>query len=496
VLALAGVVSEFRNPVGGDPASLLFAAGRILDGARLYTDLIDLNPPFTFLFHTLPVVASRVLGLDSILCFRVFVCGLVLLSGATLWRVLRRAPISAGAWHALVAAFLLGSLGLVVGFFGEREHIQFVLVFPYLALASIRAMGHPVSRRHSLWTGVLAGVGLALKVTAGLVPVLVLALLWLGRRERSDESLWALVTLAICTGGSLLWAPEYLAQTNALAPLYHGFARRPVAEILMSGPMAFTIWVAAAIGVLAWMTMMHRLVALIWLMAMLGFAASVAVQGKGFPYHYVPAVDIGVTLILLAIAAQASHPGKADALRRALAGVALLSTVSLPTVVAYARLVAPSRVVDEFSNGAYRMLEDVRPGTTVAMESSWLGDGFPLAVIRDLKLTGRYPHLWFVYPYDSTSVRYPRDIRAYTDSALTPVERALRRGAGEDLAAFRPHLMVVRSAAPRRVVLRYLCDDPVFRSAAASYTLIKADTILQLFRRDTSLQGAGACASS
>jgi hypothetical protein len=83
LLAVAGVISEFRNPAGGDPTSLLYGAGRILDGARLYTDLIDLNPPFTFLFHALPVAASRVLGLESILCFRVFVCALLVISGLT-----------------------------------------------------------------------------------------------------------------------------------------------------------------------------------------------------------------------------------------------------------------------------------------------------------------------------------------------------------------------------------------------------------------------------
>jgi hypothetical protein len=129
------------------------------------------------------------------------------------------------------------------------------------------------------------------------------------------------------------------------------------------------------------------------------------------------------------------------------------------------------------------------------MESSWLGDGFPLAVVRDLRLTGRYPHLWFLYPYDSTSVRYPRNIRAYADSMLSPVERYLRRGVGEDLLRDRPQLMLVRTAAPRRVVLQYLCDDAGFRQAAAPYRLLRSDSLMQVFRRDTSGHPEGACAS-
>jgi hypothetical protein len=413
-----------------------------------------------------------------------------------LWRVLRNAPISAGAWHALVAAFLLGSLGLVVGFFGEREHLQLVLVFPYLALASLRAVGHQPSRTLMIVCGGLAGIGLALKVTAGMVPVLVFAALWLGRRMRSDESLWALLVLALCTGASLIWAPAYLSESRALASLYHGFAQRPVLEILTSGPMVWTIWGSALLALVGWRTTKHRMILVVWLAALAGFCISVAVQGKGFPYHFVPATDCGVALLLLIMASETSRPGMADALRRALGGAALLSVTALPAVVAYARLMAPHRVVDEFSERAFRMLRDVPPGTSVAMESSWLADGFPLAVIRDLRLIGRFPHLWFVYPYDSTSVRYPRNIRAYADSILSPTERALRRAVGEDLDRERPQLMLVRTAAPRRVVLHYLCDDHVFRQAAASYRLYRTDSIMLLFRRDTSMQGAGVCASS
>jgi hypothetical protein len=499
VLALAGVVSEFRNPVGGDPASLLFAAGRILDGARLYTDLIDLNPPFTFLFHTLPVVASRVLGLDSILCFRVFVLCLVLLSGVTLWRVLRRAPISAGAWHALVAAFLLGSLGLVVGFFGEREHIQFVLVFPYLALASLRTVGLKPSRSLVIACGLLAGIGLALKVTAGLVPVLVLATLWIAARARSDESLIAFATLAVATGLGLFWAPGYLHTVEQFGGFYRGFALVPTTRLLLSTAMVWPLLVAPLLLVIALPIMRFRLGALVWFAAVAGFALSVTVQGKGFPYHYYPARVTALTVILLALATT-HDPRRAtlwhDALRRSLAGAALLAITAIPAVVAWARFTASQRVVDDFSDNAFTMLRDAPAGTRVAVHSSRLGDAFPLVLVRNLNMSGRFPHLWFLYPYDSSAVYKGRGVRPYTDSALTPVERELRHDVAEDLARDRPALLLVRDPGEDRVVLHYLCGDSLYERSVRNYQLVRSDTVMQLFRRDTSLQGAGACASS
>jgi hypothetical protein len=499
VLALAGVISEFRNPVGGDPASLLYGAARILDGARLYTDLIDLNPPFTFLFHTLPVLASRVLGLDPISCFRAFVCALVVLSGLTLLATLRHAPVSPGTWHALIAAFLLGSLGLVVGFFGEREHIQLVLVFPYLTLASLRALGHRPSRRLVILCGVLAGIGLALKVTAGMVPVLVAATLWLAARIRSHESLVALATLAAVSGLGLLWAPGYLDTVEQFGGFYRGFALVPAARLLLSPAMVWPLLVAPLLLLIALPVMRFRLGALVWFAAIAGFALSVTVQGKGFPYHYYPARIGTLTVILLVLAS--AHDSRLttlrrDALRRSMAGAALLAIAAIPAVVAWARFTAPTRVVDDFSENAFSMLDAAPSGTTVAIHSSRLGDPFPLVLIRGLRMTGRFPHLWFLYPYDSSAVYQGRGVRPYADAMLTPVERALRHDVAEDLARDQPALLLVRDPGTDRVVLRYLCDDSLYRRAAGSYRLAASDTVMQLFRRDTSMQGAGACASS
>ena len=499
VLAVAGVISEFRNPVGGDPASLLYGAGRILDGARLYTDLVDLNPPFTFLFHTLPVLASRVTHLDVISCFRVFVCGLVVLGGLTVVATLRRAPVSAGAWHALVAAFLLGSLGLVVGFFGEREHIQLVLVFPYLTLASLRTVGLQPSRRLVIVCGLLAGVGLALKVTAGLVPVLVAATLWLAARIRSDESLMALATLAAATGLGLLWAPGYLETVHQFGGFYRGFALVPAVRLLLSPAMVWPLLVAPVLLLIALPVMRFHLGALVWFAAVAGFALSVTVQGKGFPYHYYPARIGALTVILLVLAS--AHDSRLmtlwhDALRRALAGAALLAIVAIPAVVAWARFTAPKRAVDDFSENAFEMLRDAPAGTSVAIHTSRLGDAFPLVLIRNLAMKGRFPHLWFLYPYDSSAVYHGRGVQPYADSALTPVERELRHDVAEDLARDQPALLLVRDPGRDRVVLRYLCGDSLYHEAARNYRLARGDSVMQLFRRDTSMQGAGACASS
>jgi hypothetical protein len=260
--------------------------------------------------------------------------------------------------------------------------------------------------------------------------------------------------------------------------------------------MVWPLVIAPVLLLVGWQVMRFRGGVAVWLVAGLGFVVSVLVQGKGFPYHYYPAIGCAATATVLILASGGIRICRVDAWRRVLAGATLLIMPAPALLVASQRLVATQQLVDTFSEGSFEMLRDASPGTRVAIQSSRLADAFPVGNVRRLQLTGRYPHLWFLYPYDSSAGGQPERIVPYADSRLSPVERQLRRGTAEDLARDRPELLLVRDPGSRRVVLRYLCDDTLYQRAARSYRLVRSDTVMQLFRRDTSLQGAGACASS
>ena len=221
------------------------------------------------------------------------------------------------------------------------------------------------------------------------------------------------------------------------------------------------------------------------------------VQGKGFLYHYLPATFSALALVLLLMTLETRRPSSLDALRRAVALAVITMIVCVPLAVAYGRFMRPLQGAGPLAAESYAMLGELPAGTSVAIESSRLGDAFPLVLMHDLRLAGRFPHLWFLYPYDSAASQRAGGVRVYTDASLTELERGLRQDAAEDLAAARPSYMLVRNSGQRQVLLRYLCDDSLFSSAARDYRLVRSDTVMQLFRRDTStlMQGAGACAS-
>jgi hypothetical protein len=305
-----------------------------------------------------------------------------------------------------------------------------------------------------------------------------------------------LIVLAIATGAGLLWAPGYLGEVNQFGAFYRGFSGASITDLLGRSPMAWPLVVAPSLLLVGWRVMRFRGSVAVWLVASTGFVVSVLVQGKGFPYHYFPAIGCAATATVLTLASGAIRAGRVDAWRRALAGAALLIMPAPAVLVASQRVVATPRVVDTFSESSFEMLRDASPGTRVAIQSSRLADAFPLANVRRLRLTGRYPHLWFLYPYDSSAGGQPERIMPYADSRLSPVERQLRHGTAEDLARDRPELILVRDPGSTRVVLRYLCDDTLYQRAARSYRLVRGDSVMQLFKRDTSMQGDGACASS
>ena len=66
-MVLLAVVPELRSRTLPDTGWLLYAAARMLDGATLYVDLVEVNPPLIVWLNAIPVALSRALALSPIL---------------------------------------------------------------------------------------------------------------------------------------------------------------------------------------------------------------------------------------------------------------------------------------------------------------------------------------------------------------------------------------------------------------------------------------------
>ena len=478
VVVAIGVVGEFRSPLNGDAAYQLDVARRMLDGAGLYRDLIDLNPPFIFWLQ-LPLVVLRLDGVGTIAVFRTAVIAVAGLSLLLAWPAMRGRP-------ALWAGFMLMVVGLPLGYFGEREHLLVMLVFPLVAYSTVEAEGVAPGRARAVAMGLLAALGILLKPMA-VVLLLVLAAARVSF-NRTPRSLLRPDFLAVAAGGAagviamLAFAPAYLPVVREYGALYREFARQPIGALLFGDVLMWVVWAALA-GLLAGgraLPVHHRVRVLVGASLAL-FAAAVS-QGKGFGYHYYPALVFAVLSLLELAASPLGAPGGRPILAKVIACAALAPIFWLFGEVAWSRAAGRPTILAE-EQARVASLVGGEPGTRVAIISARLADAYPVVLRHDYRYALAFPHAWMA-----------------TLPPGAPGIEALRRRYGQDLEQFTPEAVVVRareSAGPGDFAVDYiawLCTDPLVRQALASYTLTRQVEGFDLYRRTTA--GAGACASS
>ncbi|HEX6644535.1 MAG TPA: hypothetical protein VF037_07655 [Gemmatimonadales bacterium] len=472
---------------------MLDAARRMLAGERLYTDLIDLNPPFVFWLSEAAVLAGR-LGFDPADVFRVIVIAILLGMLALAWPLTRDAK-------AIRAAFVLFAFALPLGHFGEREHLIFGLMLGYVVMGADGAdeadeadgVGVGVGVGWRIAVGVAAGVGMAIKPPVGLVAVvLTLYLCVRGRSLRPVlrvENLAALGTLAAAFVAILVFEPAYLQAVQAYGGLYAEFSRGTPRQLLFRDIYPLSVWLALVVAAVtvASVAASRRVIALA--LASAAFLGAAVAQGKGFGYHYFPAMGYAVvTLFVLAAADVLPARRRSGMIRRVLAVTALVLVLALPALVAVERFAgkAGDDVVER--RALSEALDDLGPGSRVAIVSVRLADAYPILLERRWEHVLSMPHVWFTGLGD--------------EGRGKDVEAALWRRVGENLREGAPEAIVIRAPAPAERTrgdvaadyLEYLCADETARAALAQYGKAAHASGYDIYRPRQS--GAGACASS
>src|SRR5262249_42311575 len=139
------------------------AGRRLLDGDRLYVDMMETNPPMIFWITAALAFVGRHLSISDAHVIGGFVATLILMCSVlalAVWRVTNGARLLRfGAFGSFLGALLLP----FVMWTGQREQIAALLTFPYIVLAAHAAAGSSARRPLAIAIGVLAAVGFAIK---------------------------------------------------------------------------------------------------------------------------------------------------------------------------------------------------------------------------------------------------------------------------------------------------------------------------------------------
>ena len=296
-------------PLNTDVSWLLVVGERMLDGQRLYRDIVEINPPMAAFAYLPGVALARALGVDA---RHVIDAQLLLLAAASLFavsRILRLSPsLGRMNWgpYAIWAAAIVTILPMNV--FAQREHIATLTFLPALAVYALRSNREPLPLWAILIAGLGAGITLAFKPFFA-VPA-ALCILFAAFRARSwlvlfaPENIIAAGVVTCVSLGTYLIYPEYFTITYPLVRDTYLSWSMPLTVIFLND--ATLIFSIAMVSVLLVRdkTAPDPLL-MVAVLASIGFAVSFFLQRRGWAYHSYPMVALA--LLAMGYALTGSH---------------------------------------------------------------------------------------------------------------------------------------------------------------------------------------------
>ena len=415
VLGLA-IACLLVQPHWDDQSWYLYAAGRLLDGGRLYSaDIQDTNPPLIIWLSTIPALLAHITHLIPRTAF--IWCMSALIAGVLAWsiRLIRNsiAPESNRIvqWLGIIILYLMAVFPgdgwrVLRPDFGQREHIIALLILPYLLSVAGSLAGRRLPKWEATFAGFAAGIAVSLKphyivVIAG-VEIL---LLW---RLRTFRQLLRPELISVVLGGLVycaavwIYTPEYVTKTlPMIVDVYGDFGR--VGLLSMLTPKRSIAVICAATLVLIYRRR-SRLEGVVTIFLVAGICSFVVflLQAKGWKYQLLTAEifvygGLGVLCVdYLEVLRERGQQGRA-----ARSGMSMLVTVVgcvLALAIAYSVRAAAFANSDwehdiEKLNAATRKLPAKTAFVAVTTKLDFL---FDFAMERDFVWASRYPDIFML----------------------------------------------------------------------------------------------------
>ena len=290
VVALAAV-----RPTGVDQSVLMTWAERFIDGERPFIDFIEINPIGSLLLYVPSVLLGRWTGMGSEAATVVVMLTLIAVSLALCARIAKIAGVLTDHQRPTLLASAIVILGAMpAAAFAQREHVGIVALIPLLFVVSSEAQG---PSRLPTWlrlaAGALAGLSLVAKPHLALLVLGALAFSALRQRRLRHTwgAQWIAATLVVSAYLSYSWIAHpafYTAALPRIADVYLGW--RLGFDRMLFNPLVPIIGLCV---VVLMRTHENRpLAPATWLLALTALLASAIffIQGRGWPYHALPAL--------------------------------------------------------------------------------------------------------------------------------------------------------------------------------------------------------------
>jgi hypothetical protein len=276
IFACALLWQYFLFGVNTDTSWIITVCERMLTGDRLYVDILEVNPPMTMWMYMPAVVFARAVGIAPEVAVHGYTY-LACFGGLGLAAYIARAAEFEDnpRLYAMLPAFLALLIVLPAYTFSQREHFGVALLLPLLTLMAwrVKADSHG---QPGFWLAVAAGLcgSVLVLVKPYYAVMIVVPAIYVAWKKRSVFSLFTVeywVIACVCGG--------YLA---AVLMIYPEYVRYIV-------PLVIVVMISAAAGL-----------------------APLTYQGKGFPYHALPALMLGLGALACKLYPPGNSFGRSD----------------------------------------------------------------------------------------------------------------------------------------------------------------------------------------
>ena len=291
--------------INWDVSWLLETTKRLLAGGTYAQHFLETNPPLILFLYTIPVVLSGYIGsLTS--NFLIFIYAICLLSLILSYRILQ--PLMQADRLGLMlfcSALVCCELIVPCYEFGQREHLTFLFIIPYvLLLASINTSLYPLYLRYT--AGLLAGIGFAIKPHF-LIP-LIFIWCWELFKKRdlrgciSIENGCIVVVMSMYLLATLIITPDYFSFILPIVFKFYLTFNEPLFN-LMTYPWSNLFYIVMLLGLwhLNQQQIPYRNLYEIILLCNLGFFLVFILGGRFFYYHFLISAAFSILLLILNI---------------------------------------------------------------------------------------------------------------------------------------------------------------------------------------------------
>lgn len=420
--------------INADTSWLLYVAERTLDGAVPYRDILETNPPASFLIYMPAVALAQLVGAAPETVTIVLTVMATGFSLALSDLILRRAGLLDPADRpALLFAAAVLLLVLPLSSFAQREHLALLASLPLLAATAARANGG----KPRLWETILAGVGggvvIAVKPVFGLAFVGPVLLCWHDRSWRSVAGMveaWIASAVAIAYAGAVfVFWPDYAVRVLPLVVAIYVPARLDLVT-LVAMPV-FWLWFALMVT-FWWVRTRADRPGLVLIVASAGFEAALFIQGKGFVYHCYPAFALAGLACAMAFVREGRAEGRI--LRWPRLAFAPANAVLIASLFAFSE----SNVAAAQAPGLFEAVAAISPHPRLLTISGSMHFGRAFARELGGEWVGSTPVAWITYFASAITPQAESDVR------FAEAIRMERQRYAEDIVRNQPDVILVQ----------------------------------------------------